>query len=244
MKENKYDDNDFFSQYSKMPRSLGGLESAGEWHEFQKLLPDMKGKSVLDLGCGYGWHCRYAVEQGARSVIGIDLSEKMLNEAKDRTDDERIIYMRGSIEDISFEKESFDLIISSLAFHYIKSFEPVCQKLSEILKHKGSLVFSVEHPVFTAFGNQDWVYDEKGNKIHWPVDNYFIEGSREATFLGQKITKYHRTLTTYINSLIDNGFIIKKIVEPLPSEEMLEKNEAMREEFRRPMMLLISANKD
>ncbi|MGE5352472.1 MAG: class I SAM-dependent methyltransferase [Acidobacteriota bacterium] len=244
MKENKYDDNDFFSQYSKMPRSLNGLESAGEWHEFQKLLPDMKGKSVLDLGCGYGWHCRYAMEQGARSAIGIDLSEKMLKEAKERTDDERISFLRGSIEDISFEKESFDVIISSLAFHYIKSFEPVCAKLYKMLKHKGDLVFSVEHPIFTAFGNQDWIYDEKGNKTHWPVDNYFIEGSREATFLGQKITKYHRTLTTYINSLISNGFIIKKVIEPLPSQEMLKKNEAMREEFRRPMMLIISANKN
>ncbi|MGE5400755.1 MAG: SAM-dependent methyltransferase, partial [Ignavibacteriales bacterium] len=80
--------------------------------------------------------------------------------------------------------------------------------------------------------------------IHWPVDNYFIEGSREAVFLGQKITKYHRTLTTYINSLISNGFIIKKVIEPLPSQEMLKKNEAMREEFRRPMMLIISANKN
>jgi hypothetical protein len=100
------------------------------------------------------------------------------------------------------------------------------------------------HPIFTAFGNQDWIYDEKGNKIHWPVDNYFIEGSREATFLGQKIIKYHRTLTTYINSLTNNGFIVKKIIEPLPSQEMLEQNEIFREELRRPMMLIISAYKD
>lgn len=227
-----------------MPRSVGGLQSAGEWHEFQKLLPNVEGKSVLDLGCGYGWHCRYAVEQGAKSVIGIDLSEKMLKEAKDRTNDERIVYMRGAIEDINFEKESFDLIISSLAFHYIKSFELISEKLFHILKHKGGLVFSVEHPVFTAFGNQDWIYDEKGNKIHWPVDNYFIEGSREATFLGQRIIKYHRTLTTYINSLINNGFTIKKVIEPLPSQEMLKENEALKEEFRRPMMLLISAYKE
>jgi predicted TPR repeat methyltransferase len=96
----------------------------------------------------------------------IDLSEQMLKEAKDRTNDDRVIYMRGAIEDVSFEKESFDLIISSLAFHYIESFEPVCVKMYEMLKHKGDLVFSVEHPVFTAFGNQDWIYDEKGNKIH------------------------------------------------------------------------------
>jgi len=244
LKENKYDDDEFFNQYSKMPRSIGGLQSAGEWHELQKLLPNIKDKSVLDLGCGYGWHCRYAIEQGAKSVIGIDLSEKMLKEAKARTNDKRIVYMRKAIEDINFDKESFDLIISSLAFHYIKSFELICLKLFEILKHKGEFVFSVEHPIFTAYGNQDWIYDEKGNKIHWPVDNYFNEGNREAIFLGQKITKYHRTLTTYINALINNGFFIRRIIEPLPSPEMLEKNELMREEFRRPMMLLISVYKN
>lgn len=244
MKENKYDDDEFFNQYSKMPRSIGGLQSAGEWRELQKLLPNIKDKSVLDLGCGYGWHCRYAIEQGAKSVIGIDLSEKMLKEAKARTNDKRIVYMRKAIEDINFDKESFDLIISSLAFHYINSFELICLKLFEILKHKGEFVFSVEHPIFTAYGNQDWIYDEKGNKIHWPVDNYFNEGNREAIFLGQKITKYHRTLTTYINALINNGFFIRRIIEPLPSPEMLEKNELMREEFRRPMMLLISVYKN
>ena len=66
MKENKYDDPAFFNQYKSMARSQGGLAAAGEWHELKKLLPDFNGKRVLDLGCGFGWHCRYAVEHGAR----------------------------------------------------------------------------------------------------------------------------------------------------------------------------------
>ena len=65
MKQNIYDDEGFYESYSAMPRSEGGLAQAGEWHEFRALLPPLKGKSVLDLGCGFGWHCRYAVEQGA-----------------------------------------------------------------------------------------------------------------------------------------------------------------------------------
>jgi len=94
MKENRYDDKDFFDQYSKMTRSTGGLTAAGEWHEFQRLLPDLRGKKVLDLGCGYGWHCRYAVEHGAQSVVGTDISEKMIEEAKIRTTNERISYRK------------------------------------------------------------------------------------------------------------------------------------------------------
>ena len=74
MKENKYDDEIFFNQYSQMSRSVDGLKGAGEWHVLQKMLPDFQGKRVLDLGCGFGWHCRYAVEHGASHVVGIDLS--------------------------------------------------------------------------------------------------------------------------------------------------------------------------
>ena len=64
MKENKYDDPTFFGKYSRMPRSKEGLAAAGEWHVLRRMLPPFEGKRVLDLGCGFGWHCRYAVEQG------------------------------------------------------------------------------------------------------------------------------------------------------------------------------------
>ena len=82
MKENKYDDPRFFEQYSQMTRSRQGLQGAGEWRELQKLLPDFSGKRVLDLGCGYGWHCKYAADQGASAVLGTDISHRMLGKAR------------------------------------------------------------------------------------------------------------------------------------------------------------------
>lgn len=78
MKENKYDDLVFFQKYSQMSRSQHGLAGAGEWQTFRKILPDFTDRDVLDLGCGYGWHCKYAAEHGARSVLGIDISQRML----------------------------------------------------------------------------------------------------------------------------------------------------------------------
>lgn len=76
MKENKYDDDVFFNKYKEMNRSVQGLEGAGEWSQLKQLLPDFEGKRVLDLGCGYGWHCIYAAQQKAASVHGVDISKK------------------------------------------------------------------------------------------------------------------------------------------------------------------------
>lgn len=244
MKENKYDDIKFFNQYKEMARSKEGLSGAGEWHELKKLLPDFRGKRVLDLGCGFGWHCRYAVEQGAQSVIGIDLSENMLNQAKVLTDSKHITYRRLAIEDVDYAEDSFDVVISSLALHYVEAFDELCKKVNSCLVSGGNFIFSVEHPIFTAEGKQDWYYDSDGKPMHWPVDHYFTEGIRQSVFLGEEVTKYHRTLTTYINGLIRAGFQVTNVVEPQPEEHFLKVSEEMRNELRRPMMLLISAIKN
>lgn len=206
MKENKYDCESFFQKYAQMLRSQKGLQGAGEWSELQKLLPDFHGKSVLDLGCGYGWHCKYAAEQGAATVLGTDISEKMLQKAVQINSAPQIKYQCIAMEDLVFPGETFDVVLSSLAFHYIKDFEPLVQNIAGWLKPGGNFVFSVEHPVFTAEGSQDWYYDQDGKILHFPVDNYYYEGRREAVFLGEKVIKYHRTLTTYLNTLLQNGF--------------------------------------
>ena len=242
MKENKYDDIQFFNQYKQMARSVGGLQAAGEWNELQKMLPNFQNKRVLDLGCGFGWHCRYAVEQGAKAVIGIDLSEKMLKEARKKTTSPLIEYVHMPIEDIDYPKDSFDIIISSLVFHYIESFEDICKRVSSCIVSGGDFIFSVEHPIFTAQGNQQWYYDANGKPLHWPVDHYFEEGVRKAVFLSEEVMKYHKTLTTYINTLIQYDFEIVKLIEPKPVDYLMNEP-GMKDELRRPMMLLIAARK-
>lgn len=242
MKENKYDDELFFKKYGEMERSKRGLAGAGEWHELKKLLPDFQGKRVLDLGCGYGWHCKYAADGGDSYVLGTDISQRMLDTAAELNPARQIEYRRAAMEDLSFSDGSFDVVLSSLAFHYVRDFEPLVHSIAAWLKDGGDLVFSVEHPVFTAYGSQDWIYDEKGNILHFPVDNYYLEGEREALFLGERVVKYHRTLTTYLNTLLRCGFTLRRIVEPEPPEDMLDMP-GMRDELRRPMMLLVAASK-
>lgn len=244
MKQNKYDDLGFFEKYSQMPRSTGGLNAAGEWPALRALLPELRDKRVLDLGCGFGWHCRYAREQQARSVVGVDLSEKMLARARDNTNDTAIEYRRLAIEDIDFTAGEFDVVISSLALHYVERFDMVCRKVHHCLVPGGIFILSVEHPVFTALAAQDWYYGPQGERLHWPVDDYQNEGLREARFLDNDVVKYHRTLATYVNALIEFGFGIMKLSEPQPTPEMLAKSSEMRDETRRPMFLLIAAVKN
>lgn len=242
MKENKYDDERFFEKYSQMLRSQKGLQGAGEWSELQKLLPDFKEKRILDLGCGYGWHCKYAADHGAAAVLGTDISQKMIQTAQRINSAAHIEYRCTAMEDLRFPADTFDAVISSLAFHYIRDFKPLVANIAKWLKTGGSLVFSVEHPVFTSYGTQDWYYDENGKILHFPVDNYYYEGQREAIFLGEKVIKYHRTLTTCLNTLLENGFELQHIIEPQPPAEMMHL-EGMKDEMRRPMMLLVSAIK-
>ncbi len=242
MKENKYDDERFFEKYSQMLRSQKGLQGAGEWSQLQKLLPDFKKKRILDLGCGYGWHCKYAADHGAAAVLGTDISQKMIQTAQRINSAAHIEYRCTAMEDLRFPADTFDAVISSLAFHYIRDFKPLVANIAKWLKTGGSLVFSVEHPVFTSYGTQDWYYDENGKILHFPVDNYYYEGQREAIFLGEKVIKYHRTLTTYLNTLLENGFELQHIIEPQPPAEMMHL-EGMKDEMRRPMMLLVSAIK-
>lgn len=242
MKENKYNEKTFFEKYSQMSRSKQGLAGAGEWKTLEPLLPDFRGKVVLDLGCGYGWHCIYAAEHGAKQVIGIDISDRMLAVAREKTHFEQVEYRCTAIEDTQFEESSFDVVLSSLALHYIESFDMVAKQVSRFLKPGGTFLFSCEHPVFTAEGSQQWVTNPDGSIAHFPVDNYYYEGKRTANFLGESVTKYHRTLTTYLMGLLNNGFEITAVAEPMPPEDMLDLP-GMKDEMRRPMMLIVRAVK-
>jgi SAM-dependent methyltransferase len=244
MKQNKYDDESFFENYGKMPRSVEGLNAAGEWYVLREMLPLFQNKNVLDLGCGYGWHCIYAKEQGAEKVIGIDLSEKMIRKAKENSKDLAIEYKQMAIEDIDFQPEAFDIVISSLAFHYVDNLKAIFDKINTNLKKGGSFVFSMEHPAFTAREEQDWFTDNDGNRLHWPIDNYQNEGIRHTQFLGHEVIKYHRTFETIVNTLINANFSIKQISEPKPSEEIVNKYPEMIDEARRPIFILISAIKN
>lgn len=242
MAQNIYDDPEFFSGYSRLPRQTLGLAGAPEWPAVLKMVPNLSGKRVLDLGCGFGWFARWAREHGAASVLGLDLSANMIARARADTDDPAIEYRTADLEEIELEEASFDFAFSSLAFHYVEDFARLVRRVHRALTAHAHFVFTIEHPIYMAAAHPRWFTDEEGRKT-WPVNRYSIEGERRTDWLAKGVLKHHRTIGTTVNTLIRSGFAIRELVEFAPSAEQIAENSDLAEELERPMMLLVAAQR-
>jgi len=242
MTQNIYDRPDFFSSYSQLGRSVKGLEGAAEWPALRRLLPDMKQLRVVDLGCGFGWFCRWAREQGAARVLGIDVSEKMLARARAATADDAIAFERADLERLDLGKARFDLAYSSLVLHYIKDAARLMQTIHGALVDGGRFVFSAEHPIYMAPSNPSWSIDAAGRRT-WPLDRYLVEGPRITDWLAKGVVKHHRTMATILNLLIRSAFAIEHVEEFCPTEEQIAAQPELAAERERPMFLLVAARR-
>jgi ubiquinone/menaquinone biosynthesis C-methylase UbiE len=241
--QNIYDDPVFFAGYEKLRRTASGLNEAIEQPSFMRLLPQsIKGARVLDLGCGFGDFARKVRLLGARAVVGIDPSSRMLEVARARTDDPAIEYRQDAIETLQPMEEPFDLVVASLVLHYVSDYEAALRRIAKLMKPGSRLAFSVEHPICTALPEQKWCCDSNGTPSHWPVDRYQDEGERQTVWFVDGVTKYHRTVETYVNGLLSTGFRIVRLEEPAPLPEAVLAQPRLRAHLRRPPLLLLAAN--
>ncbi len=242
MAQNIYDTPEFFQRYSQLPRSIHGLDGAPEWPAVRALLPDLEGKRVVDLGCGFGWFARWARQRGAAHVLGLDLSHNMLAQAKASTEDADIDYRIADLEALELPEAAFELAYSSLAFHYVADFARLMRTVRRAIAQRGQLVFNIEHPIYMAAAHPKWVLDADRRKT-WPVNGYAREGVRTTNWLAKGVVKYHRTLATTLNTLLDTGFTIRRIVEFAPTAEQIAAAPELAEEMERPMMLIVAAQR-
>ena len=244
MKQNIYDNEIFFKEYSKIREKENNANNMFEKPALFSMLPSLKDKSVLDLGCGYGENCIRFVNEGAKRVVGIDISTKMLEIAKTENTHKNISYLNMPMEDIGEIRERFDVVVSSLAFHYVKDFHELIKNIYRLLNDGGVLVFSQEHPLNTCFSTGSrWTKDENGNKLFANISNYSIDGERESTWFVDNVKKYHRTFSTIINTLIECGFRIKKLMEPVPTDKILDDCPKYKDLLHKPDFLLVKAIK-
>ena len=242
MAQNIYDNPDFFAGYSQLPRQVEGLAAAPEWPALRAMLPDLAGKRVVDLGCGFGWFARWARSAGAASVLGLDLSEAMIARARADTTDTVVSYAIADLDTVALAPAAFDLAYSSLAFHYLADFARLARSVHQALAPGGAFVFSIEHPVYMAANHPHWIADEDGRKT-WPVNRYAVEGERRTDWFAKGVVKYHRTVASTLNTLIEAGFTLRRIDEFAPTAEQIAVQPSLEEELERPMMLLVSAQR-
>lgn len=246
-KQNIYDNEIFYEGYKGIRNNKVNANNLFEIPALLSLLPELDGKRILDLGCGFGEHCKLFIESGAKWVTGIDISERMLEVARKENSNPLIEYINMPMEDIDEfvkGKRRYDLVVSSLAFHYVEDFTGVVRNIYELLEKGGEFVFSQEHPLNTSHqGGDRWTRDENGQKLYLNLANYGVESERESTWFVDNVKKYHRTFSTIINTLVDVGFMVEKIVEPFPTKELLEEYPQYKDLFHKPDFMLIKAKK-
>lgn len=240
MPQNLYDQPDFFAGYRQFRRSREGLAGAPEWPALRAMLPPLAGLRVLDLGCGFGAFARWAREMGAERVLGVDLSQNMLHRARAETHDPAVTYQQGDIEQLQLADASFDLVYSSLALHYVESFDAVCATVQRLLTPGGHFVFSVEHPIFTAPSNPGWQTDPGGATV-WPLNDYLREGPRVTEWITPGVVKQHRTIASYVNRLLAHGFQLTHLDEWGPDVAQIAAHPEWADEVHRPPFLLVGA---
>lgn len=249
MSDNIYDNKDFFDNYIKLrndPNNIAANEIV-EMPAIYSVLPDLTEKRVLDLGCGSGNNCMKAVELGASYVVGIDVSKNMINLAKQVNLDEKIHFMNLPMEEIASLNQKFDVVTSSLAFHYVEDYDKLVKDIYGLLNENGQLIFSQEHPLSTGtILNEACNSSSKlklGGKEYKLLSDYNVNGPRVVHWLGETYTKYHRNISSLVNGLIENHYRICKIVEPIASEENVKRNAKFKNQLNMPYFMIIVAEK-
>ena len=199
-----------------------------------QVMPHVKGKMVLDAGCGSGSLTHWLLDHGA-TVIGVDASPHMLEQARIRIKDRATLLLHDLREPLDFiEEDSMDLVTSSLVMHYIDEVETVFREFYRVLKPGGHLVFSIGHP-FT-----DFVYRPSESYYKVEVISYDWTGFTDDPV---SVPGYRRPLEGYTEALARAGFLIERLTEPVPTDRFREQlPDSYARHLVNPLFMIICAH--
>lgn len=243
MKEeyNLYDNQEFFDGYKKLRSNKMSANNVEEKPAFFAKMPSLQGKSILDLGCGYGENCKTFAQMGANYVLGIDISEKMLSVAKEQNLLPNVEFRKMSMNNLTDMDRKFDVVVSSLAFHYIEDFGALICSIKNLMNDGGILLFTQEHPIATA-PKSGIKWKTNGDYIEGVLlTDYSEEGVRNVNWIIEHVIKYHRKTSTIINTIINQGFVIMEIDEPSVSNEIIQKEHCLSRCLHAPDYLIVKA---
>lgn len=226
---------------------------------FELMADDIKGKTVLDVGCGEGYCARKVIDMGASKVIGQDISKEMIANAQEisRGDDRFQFFsansmdlLQGLVENLKLDQpeEAFDVAMAVFLFNYLTTneMEIVIHQVYKALKPEGVFIFSVPHPSMIYCHDEDAIFRlESSGKGYFSARNQKLLG-QISTIDGTKlnIMSVHKTLTDYIQAIRNAGFIIQEIREAGVTEEHMKLNpEFFKSVQDRPLHLVFKVKK-
>ena len=247
MDQNIYDNEEFFKGYQELRSNMTKVSSNDliEIPQFFELIGDVRNKTILDMGCGTGGQDRRLIEMGAKKVLGIDISEKMIEVAKKDTDSDKITYKLLSMSNLEEITEKFDIVISSLAIHYVEDYDLLCKKVYNLLNDGGYFIFSHMHPmesaiIFKGFEDRSVVINDKK---YFLISDYNNEGKREIHWFIDGVVMYHRNMSHLVNGLIDAGFKIERLNESYATDEAIKIKPKLIEQRDHSYYVYIKAKK-
>ncbi len=222
--QNIYDNEQFFNYYKEMRDSKINANTLIEIPTIISMLPDVKGKTILDIGCGEGEMARLFAERGAKKVLGVDISQNMIKLANEKNTYENVNFQLLAMENLDSLTEKFDFVFSSLAVHYVEDFGKLMKDISNLLNKDGILLFSQEHPIVLApnFHKEMKKYIDIDDKRYYLISDYNNIGQRSRTWTVEGVIKYHRNFSCIINNIINAGMNLLEIQEPVATKEAIE----------------------
>ncbi|MFC7320214.1 class I SAM-dependent DNA methyltransferase [Halobacillus campisalis] len=198
-----YENNNFFQNYLRRRNRKESPNNAIEKPIIFELIKDIKNKHILDLGCGDGRFGIELIEEGCQTFRGIDGSLNMIEEASNNLNGTNSILENKRLEEWRSDGKKYDIIVSRMVLHYIETLPLLSNEINRAMKKDGMFVFSVQHPTLTASTKSA---NENTQRTDWVVDDYFLRGKREETWMGKKVIKFHRPFEDYFQMLCKNWF--------------------------------------
>ncbi|HEY3135755.1 MAG TPA: class I SAM-dependent methyltransferase [Blastocatellia bacterium] len=220
----------------------------------ERLIGNLAGQRLLDLGCGSGTYSVVFVEHGAQ-VVGLDLSQTMISLARERARARSVqadFRVADIIEPLPFSQGEFDAVFTGTALHYVESLGPLMNEIQRVMKPGGRLVASVLHPMSTSRfplassdeleGPDPWEAWYFGPQLRC-IETPWL-GFGEVKKQGRQILCYHHTITEYFDAVSAAGLAIIELIEPAPPPEFAAKNASRyNEAMRVPVFLVFKAEK-
>lgn len=235
-----YEDEEFFDNYMKRRTRPESPNNIIEKPILLELIGDVKGKRVIDLGCGDAEIGVELLQQDAVAYLGLEGSKNMSRVAAKNLEGTGGQVLQSSMEEWQPQAEQYDIVLSRFALHYLADLESVFKNVHRSLAVGGQFVFSVQHPVLTSTTKSA---EASGRRADWIVDDYFNQGERAEPWIGKKVIKYHRTVEEYFRLLLAAGFIVEDLREGTPRAENFSTREEYERRLRIPLVLMMSCRK-